>query len=95
MPALTDQLDQAVNLARTQAQEFRNLAAAEDDEFEAARLLGRAEALCDLATAACSLSIRTTAARRRALTLLLINTSAAAGALEERPSQERPLQIAN
>lgn len=94
MPPFIEQLDQAVNLARTQAQEFRNLAAATFDESEAARLEGRAEALRDLATKACSLSIRTPEARRRALTLLLLNTTAAAGALESQ-TEESPLQIAN
>ena len=92
MPPLTDQLDQSVNLARTQAQEFRNLAAAEDDEFDAARLLGRAEALCELATEACSLSIRAITARRQALTLLLIETSVRV--LDESQTHERPPKIA-
>lgn len=95
MPELIEQLDAAVNLARTQATEFLNLAAATFDESEAARLLGRAEALRDLATEACSLTIRTPTARRRALTLLLLNTTAAAGALDESQAQERALKIAN
>lgn len=95
MPPLMDQIDQAVNLARLQAQQFRNRAAATDDQKEAARFIGRAEALCDLATEACSFNIRTAAARRQALTLLLLLIDTMARALDESQTQERPLQIAN
>lgn len=86
MPTLIDQLDEAVNLARLQAQDFRNLAAAAGDDLEAARLVARAEALCELATKAASFGTPT--ARRRTLTLLLLNIQAAAGALEDRQSEQ-------
>lgn len=82
MPTLIEQIDQAANLARLQAQEFRNLAAAEGSPFEARQLRGRAEALCNAATDLCSLSM-TAYHRRRALTKLLLYTADAAGALDE------------
>ena len=94
MTLLTDQIDKAANLAHLQAQSFRELAITEGDKYQAARLLGRAEALCNAVTDLCSLSL-TDRAQRRALAKLLIHTSAAAGALDERPAQERPLKIAN
>ena len=85
MPPLAEQIDEAVNLARIQAQEFINLAAFTSDEPEAARLIGRAEALRDLATEAASFATPT--ARRRALLLLRIRIPAEARALDERHRQ--------
>ena len=93
-PQLTDQIDQAANLARIQAKEFIKLAAAADDQHEAARLLGRAEALCNAVTDLCSLSM-TDQTRRRALSRLLLHTTSAAGALDESQTQERSMQPAN
>ena len=82
MPPLMDQLDQAVNLARRQAQEFRNLAAATDDQPKADHILRWVEPLRNAATALCSLSM-TNYCRRRALTKLLLQTDAAAEVLDE------------
>ncbi len=82
MSIFMEQIDKAANLASHQAQKFRNLAAAETDEFAAQRLLGRAEALCNARTELCSLSM-TDYHRRRALTKLLLHTAAAAAALAQ------------
>ena len=87
MPTLIDQIDQAANLARLQAQEFRNLAAATDDQHKADHILRWVEPLRNAATTLCSLSM-TNYCRRRALTQLLLQTSAAAEVLDE-------LKIAN
>ena len=97
MNYLAEQIDKAVNRARIQAQEYRNDAAFEPDELKAHRLLGAAEALCDRADEAVAALIneRNDQTRRKLLTLLMINTSAAAGALDERPDQEIPMKIAN
>lgn len=50
MPPLIEQIDEAANTARLQAQEFRKLAAADDDVLEAARFFGRVEALYNAVT---------------------------------------------
>ena len=82
MPPLMDQLDHAANLARLQAQEFRNLAAATDDDQEAIQLLRWVTPLRNAATTLCSLSM-TGKTRRKALTKLLLQTDAAAEVLNE------------
>ncbi len=96
MNYLAEQIDQAINTARLQAQEYRNDAAIEVDPLRVQRLLGVAEVLCDLANnaAAVPMNDRNDQTRRKLLTLLMIHTSAAAGALEERPAQERAMKIA-
>ena len=82
MPPLIDQIDHATNLARLQAQEFRNLAAATDDQPKADHILRWVEPLRNAATELCSLSM-TGQTRRKALTKLLLQTKAAAGVLDE------------
>ena len=82
MPTLIEQIDAAANLARWQAQEFRNLAAAEDDEPKGKHILSWVAPLCNTATELCSLSM-THATRRRALAKLLLQTDAAAEVLDE------------
>ena len=97
MNYLVDQIDQMINTARIQAQEYRSDAAYEPDPLRAQRLLGVAEALCGLANeaAAAPSNEHNEQTRRKLLTKLMIHTSAAAGALDERPAQERAMKIAN
>ena len=82
MLPLIEQIDHAANLARLQAQEFRNLAAATDDQPKADHILRWVEPLRNAATELCSLSM-TNYCRRRALSKLLLQTSAAAEVLDE------------
>ena len=97
MNYLTEEIDQAINTARLQAQEYRNDAAYEPDPLRVQRLLGVAEALCDLANnaAAAPINERNEQTRRKLLTKLMIHTSAASGVLAERPTEERSMKIAN
>ena len=82
MPTLIEQIDLAANLARLQAQEFRNLAAATDDKPKADHILRWVTPLRNAATELGSLSM-TGQTRRRALTKLLLQTDAAAEVLDE------------
>ena len=87
MPTLIEQIDLAANLARLQAQQFLNLASATNDQPKADHILRWVEPLRNAATELCSLSM-TNYCRRRALSKLLLQTSAAAEVLDE-------LKIAN